>query len=79
MLNRTNHPELTPSFLAITWLLRMVQGQQGVYFCESMATPGNGHDLSLCSGLAVAAAIGARYRMDSAHKPETLARWIQFL
>jgi hypothetical protein len=31
-----------------TMLLRLVQGQHGVYFCGSMATPGNGHDLSLC-------------------------------
>ena len=26
-----------------------------------MSTPGNGHDLSLCSGFAAAAAIGADY------------------
>ena len=59
--NYTNHPSLTPAFLAATMLLRVSQGQRGVYFCGSMATPGNGHDLSLCSGLAVAAAIGAGY------------------
>lgn len=59
--NRTNHPALSPLFLATSMLLRLVQGREGVYFCGSMATPGNGHDLSLCSGLAIAAAIGAPY------------------
>ena len=39
-----------------------------------MATPGNGHDLSLCSGLAVAAAMGARYPFDDADAAEDLSR-----
>ena len=38
-----------------------MQGRRGLYFCGSFATPGNGHDLSLCSGLAVACALGAAY------------------
>ena len=72
--NVWNHPSLTPAFLAATMLLRMAQGRQGVYFCGSMATPGNGHDLSLCSGLAVAAAMGARYPFDDADAAEDLSR-----
>ena len=47
--------------LAISMLLRFCQGRQGVYFCGSFATPGNGHDLSLLSGMAIAHIIGAPY------------------
>ena len=74
VLNRTNHPALSPSFLAMTMLLRLCQGQQGIFFCGNMATPGNGHDLSLCSGLAVAAAMGARYPFEDAEAAADLAR-----
>jgi predicted NAD/FAD-binding protein len=59
--NISNHPELTPKFLLTSILMRLFQGRRGVYFCGSMATPGNGHDLSLCSGFAVATAMGAQY------------------
>ena len=72
--NLTNHPALSPAFLVMTMLLRIAQGQRGVYFCGSMATPGNGHDLSLCSGLAVAAAIGAAYPFDDAEAAADLTR-----
>ena len=37
------------------------QGRGGVFYCSSFATPGNGHDLSLLSGLVVARALGAPY------------------
>ena len=59
--NQWNHPALSPGVLAAQWVLQFIQGRRGVYFCGSLATPGNGHDLSLCSGLAVAHAIGAAY------------------
>ena len=37
-------------------------GRAAAALCPgSMSTPGNGHDLSLCSGFAAAAAIGADY------------------
>ena len=62
--NLTNHPKLTPLFCATTMLLRLLQGQGGIFFCGSMATPGNGHDLSLCSGLVMAMAMGARYPFE---------------
>jgi hypothetical protein len=59
--NYWNHPSLSPIILGVQYLLRYVQGRNGVFFCGSLATPGNGHDLSFCSGLAVAHAIGAKY------------------
>lgn len=59
--NQWNHPALSPGVLAAQWMLQFIQGRRGVYFCGSLATPGNGHDLSLCSGLAAAHAIGAAY------------------
>eukprot|EP00037_Helgoeca_nana_P022396 m.228773 g.228773 ORF g.228773 m.228773 type:complete len:532 (+) comp25985_c2_seq2:210-1805(+) len=61
VVNEWNHPALSTTNLASLYLLRLVQGQRGLYFCGSLATPGNGHDLSLCSGFAVARAIGAAY------------------
>lgn len=57
--NVRNHPVLTPAGLASAYLLRTLQGRRGLYFIGSSATPGNGHDLSLCSGLAAAHALGA--------------------
>ena len=59
--NDWNHPILNPVSLACQFLLRFVQGYNGVYFCGSLATPGNGHDLSFLSGLAIARAIGAAF------------------
>ena len=59
--NHWNHPELNPVILGVQYLLRYVQGRNGIYFCGSLATPGNGHDLSFCSGMAVAVKIGAEY------------------
>mmetsp|Transcript_15863 Transcript_15863/g.23888 ORF Transcript_15863/g.23888 Transcript_15863/m.23888 type:complete len:514 (+) Transcript_15863:33-1574(+) len=59
--NIKNHPHLSLVGLLLTMGLRYIQGERGVYFCGSFATPGNGHDLSLCSGFAVADALGASY------------------
>lgn len=59
--NRSAHPELSISNLARAMLWRFLQGKDGIYYCGSLATPGNGHDLSLLSGLVVAEAIGADY------------------
>lgn len=41
--------------------LRLVQGQDGVYYCSNWTTPGNCHDMSFLSGLVCAHAIGAEY------------------
>jgi len=59
--NRWAHPHLTTKNLIISVLLRFVQGHKGRFFCGSYSTPGNGHDMSLLSGLVVAHAIGAKY------------------
>ena len=66
--NHWNHPHLTTVILGAQYLLRYIQGRNGVYFCGSLATPGNGHDLSFCSGMAVACAIGAKYPFEKENK-----------
>lgn len=58
------HPHLSAPNLARALLLRRLQGRQGVWYCSSWTTPGNGHDLSLLSGLVVADAMGAAYPFD---------------
>lgn len=59
--NRHAHPELCVANLARALLHRRVQGRDGIYYCGALATPGNGHDLSLLSGLVVAEQLGAPY------------------
>jgi predicted NAD/FAD-binding protein/cytochrome b involved in lipid metabolism len=41
--------------------LRLVQGNNGIYYCSNWTTPGNCHDMSFLSGLVCANAIGAKY------------------
>lgn len=65
------HPDLSVQNMVVTQLLHLIQGRNGVYFCSNWTAPGNGHDLSLTSGLAVASAIGAEYPFSynvEAHK-----------
>ena len=52
--NSGSHPSFSTRNLLIAFALRWVQGRGGVYYCGSYTTPGNGHDLSLLSGLCVA-------------------------
>jgi hypothetical protein len=59
--NRRAHPSLSLRNQAISLLIRLVQGENGMYFCGNSVTPANGHDLSLISGFAVAELIGAKY------------------
>jgi hypothetical protein len=59
--NRRAHPVLSRENLARAALVRLVQGKRRLYFAGSYATPGNGHDLSLLSGLVAAFALGAPY------------------
>lgn len=59
--NRGAHPDLTLHNLLIARRLRRHQGADRLHFCGSYATPGNGHDLSLLSGLVIAHALGAPY------------------
>lgn len=55
--NSFAHPVLSPKAMALAASLALLQGQHGVFYCGSYATPGNGHDLSHLSGLAAAAAV----------------------
>ena len=67
------HPLLSPRNHAAALALRFAQDQAadgygdlsgrgtGVFFCGNYSTPGNGHDLSLLSGFAVAHRLGAPY------------------
>ncbi len=49
------HPQLSFANLALaSAALPLMQGLENMYFCGSYATPGNGHDLSLLSGIAAA-------------------------
>eukprot|EP00045_Choanoeca_perplexa_P014082 m.163684 g.163684 ORF g.163684 m.163684 type:complete len:498 (+) comp16558_c0_seq1:2542-4035(+) len=59
--NSWAHPQLNPVNSVWAVLLQFVQGRDNQYFCGSYATPGNGHDLSFISGLAVAECLGAEY------------------
>lgn len=59
--NDRAHPCLTTGNLARAAALRFLQGKRNVFYCGSYATPGNGHDLSLLSGLVVASRLGAHY------------------
>ena len=55
------HPCFSTRNLLVFGLLRFLQGRDRVFFCGSYTTPGNGHDLSLLSGLVAAEAAGAAY------------------
>jgi predicted NAD/FAD-binding protein len=62
--SREGHPCLTTTHMAMSNLLWPgLQGSQAgrVFFCGSAVTAGNGHDLSMLSGLVVAHEIGAKY------------------
>ncbi len=59
--NRRAHPVLSRANLLRVGLIRFLQGKDHLHYCGSYATPGNGHDLSLLSGLAVAERLGAPY------------------
>ncbi len=58
---RFAHPMLCFTNLVASFMLRFVHRPTQIAFCGSWTTPGNGHDLSLCSGLAAAHALGAAY------------------
>jgi len=47
--------------MAITQMMHLIQGRHGIYYCSNWTAPGNGHDLSFLSGVAVATEIGASY------------------
>lgn len=59
--NRRAHPDLSVANLSRALCYRFLQGKDRLYYCGSCVTPGNGHDLSLLSGFAVAERLGAPY------------------
>jgi len=59
--NHRAHPNLSFRNQAISLLMRLVQVENGMYFCGNSVTPANGHDFSLVSGFGVAELIGAKY------------------
>jgi predicted NAD/FAD-binding protein len=69
--NRGAHPDLSLGNLWRARRLRALQGAHHLYYCGAYTTPGNGHDLSLLSGLVVASALGAPYPF--ANDPEANA------
>ena len=64
---RFAHPMLCVTNLICSFLMRFVHDARhsNVVFCGSWTTPGNGHDLSLVSGIAAAHAVGAQYPFHS--------------
>eukprot|EP00164_Ancoracysta_twista_P028138 GFYU01055904.1.p1 GENE.GFYU01055904.1~~GFYU01055904.1.p1 ORF type:complete len:192 (+),score=1.01 GFYU01055904.1:24-578(+) len=63
--NSWAHPQLNFMNLAFSFAMPLLQGHHGAHFCGSYATPGNGHDLSLLSGIVVASEIIRLSRGDS--------------
>jgi hypothetical protein len=59
--NRSALPEFCIRNLLISLLLPTIQGSKRLHFVGNWTTPGNGHDLSLLSGLLAANRIGAPY------------------
>lgn len=58
------HPLYSGWNVAAQLSLRLVQGQNGIYYCANWTTPGNCHDMSLLSGFVCAHAIGAKYPFE---------------
>jgi hypothetical protein len=76
------HPCLTMTNLALSnvvwpWFQGMHDGR--IYFCGSYVTPGNGHDLSMLSGLVIAHALGAEYPFEKNEKASEDFRLLQKL
>jgi hypothetical protein len=59
------HPLYSGWNIAAQLSLRLIQGENGIYYCSNWTTPGNCHDMSLLSGFVCAHAIGARYPFPS--------------
>jgi predicted NAD/FAD-binding protein len=59
------HPLYSGWNIAAQLCLRLVQGQNGIYYCSNWTTPANCHDMSLLSGIVCAHAIGAQYPFES--------------
>ena len=55
------HPLYSGWNVAAQLSLRLIQGQNGIYYCSNWTTAGNCHDMSLLSGFVCAHAMGAAY------------------
>lgn len=65
-----SHPNFEFQNLFLTFLLPLVQGRRGIYYCSNY-TCNNSHDLALLSGFSCAQAIGAKHPiMDNPDKAE---------
>jgi len=64
--NTWGHPQFTRQSLMYALLLRLLQGRCRAYYCASYTTPGNGHDLSMLSGVICAHAVTGYYPFPEA-------------
>jgi len=62
------HPLYSGWNLMAMLSLRLVNGENGIYYCSNWTTPANTHDMSFLSGLVCAHAVGAKYPFE--HKRE---------
>jgi predicted NAD/FAD-binding protein len=62
--NTWAHPQLSMASMAISMAMPLLQGQSRASYCASYTTPGNGHDLSLLSGLVVARSLTGYYPFE---------------
>ena len=67
--NSWAHPQLNFMNLTLSFSMPLLQGHHGAHFCGSYATPGNGHDLSLLSGIVVASEV---IRLSRGDTPDVL-------
>ncbi len=75
--NTRCHPDFSIRNLLISLLLPTIQGRGNIHFAGSYTTPGNGHDLSLLSGLLAATRIGAPYPFAADRYPAAHADFLQ--
>ena len=59
--NSWAHPQLSMTSMALSMVMPLLQGRCSASYCASYTTPGNGHDLSLLSGLVVAHGLTGYY------------------
>jgi len=74
--NRKAHPEFSIKNLFLSQVLHYIQGSRDgkVWYAGSYTTPGNGHDLSLLSGLVIGEKLGANYPFSD--DPDTLQDYV---
>ena len=63
--NSWAHPQLSMASMAVSMAMPLLQGRANASYCASYTTPGNGHDLSLLSGLVVARSLTGYYPFEA--------------